>query len=278
MLEAVSGFQGNDCFSMLVFMVEIIFIGTGGGRFNLVRQARRTGGFRIHGKAASIHVDPGPGAALGCRMEGINPQKTDALIVTHAHIDHVCEAPVISEAMAGFSGFYGKHIPKGILIGSKNAIEGTPEYERAISKYHLSKLEKAIVPEPGREIEIAPGCVFCALPLNHDEKTGFGFIISMDGAKIGHISDTDFSGVDWALYSGCDMLVANVIKPFGKAIPDHLSCSQAVDILKAARPKKAVITHIGLELDKAAEKEAARLAKESGVETMAARDGLRLSI
>ncbi|HQT45562.1 MAG TPA: MBL fold metallo-hydrolase, partial [Candidatus Micrarchaeota archaeon] len=127
-------------------MVEIIFIGTGGGRFNLVRQLRRTGGFRIHGKNAQIHVDPGPGASLGCRLERINLQKTDAIIATHAHIDHVCELPVIIEAMAGFSGFFGKHVPKGTLIGSKNAIEGTPEYERPVSKYHLSKLENVIVP------------------------------------------------------------------------------------------------------------------------------------
>lgn len=259
-------------------MVEIIFIGTGGGRFNLVKQSRRTGGFRIHGKNARIHVDPGPGASLGCRLEGIDAQKTDALVITHAHIDHVCEAPVIIEAMAGFSGFFGKHVPKGILIGSKNVIEGTPDYERAISKYHLSKLERAIVPETGREIEPLPGCFFKALPLNHDEKTGFGFIISLDGVKIGHISDTDFSGVDWSEYSGCDLLIANVIKPFGKAIPDHLSCSQAVDVLKAARPKKAVITHIGLELDRIADREAARLSKESGVETVAARDAMKLSL
>ncbi len=259
-------------------MVEIIFIGTGGGRFNLVKQSRRTGGFRIHGKNARIHVDPGPGASLGCRMEKINIQKTEAIIATHAHIDHVCELPVIIEAMAGFSGFFGKRVPKGVLIGSKNVVVGTPEYERPVSKYHLSKPEMVVVPELGKPFKFAQDCAFCAMPANHDEKTAFGFTLVIDGVKIGHITDTDYAGVDWSQYSGCDLLIANVIKPSGKSIPDHLSCTQAIDVFKAAMPKRAIITHIGLELDSIADSEAKKLSQACGIPVIAAHDGLRIEI
>ncbi len=259
-------------------MVEIIFIGTGGGRFNLVKQLRRTGGFRIHGESMKIHVDPGPGASLGCALEHVNIQKTDAVIITHGHLDHVCEAPVLIEAMSGFSGFTKKHLPKGILIGSENALLGTSAYERAIAKYHISKAAQAFVPKIGVPTKFGNNCEICAMPVNHDEKTAFGFTLLIDGVKIGHIGDTDYNGVDWSAYLGCDVLVMNVIKPAGHDIPDHLSCTQAIKVLEACRPKKAIITHIGLELSAIADAEAKKISQATGIEVIAAKDGMRISL
>ena len=43
-------------------MVRITFLGTGGGRFATIYQARATGGFYIE-DGRNLHVDPGPGAS-----------------------------------------------------------------------------------------------------------------------------------------------------------------------------------------------------------------------
>ena len=68
--------------------MEIVFLGTGGGRINLIKQARATGGFRINSANTSIHVDPGPGALITSVKYREDPLKLNAVIVTHAHVDH----------------------------------------------------------------------------------------------------------------------------------------------------------------------------------------------
>jgi hypothetical protein len=45
-------------------MFEIVFLGTGGGRFSMITQKRRTGGLRVISEKMNVHVDPGPGALI----------------------------------------------------------------------------------------------------------------------------------------------------------------------------------------------------------------------
>ena len=83
--------------------MEIVFLGTGGGRFVLVKQLRWTGGFRINSPSANIHVDPGPGALTHSHSLKQDPLKLDAIIVTHYHIDHCSDAAVLIEGMTDYA-------------------------------------------------------------------------------------------------------------------------------------------------------------------------------
>ena len=96
--------------------MEIVFIGTGGGRFNLIAQERGTGGFRING-GINIHVDPGPGALLRGNELGQDARNLDYVIVTHDHIDHVNDAALLLEAMSDYSRGRG-----GGLVSSKSVL------------------------------------------------------------------------------------------------------------------------------------------------------------
>ena len=82
--------------------MELVFLGTGGGRFNLISQVRRTGGFCINGPLC-IHVDPGPGALAASRAFSQDPEGVDLLVATHNHIDHVNDAGIMIEAMVNRS-------------------------------------------------------------------------------------------------------------------------------------------------------------------------------
>ena len=44
--------------------IEIVLLGTGGGRFATITQKRCTGGMRIIGEGSNLHLDPGPGALI----------------------------------------------------------------------------------------------------------------------------------------------------------------------------------------------------------------------
>jgi len=257
-------------------MVEIVFLGTGGGRVNLISQARRTGGFRING-SLNIHVDPGPGALISGNQFGQDARSIDLLVVTHNHIDHVNDAGLLVEAMSNYA--LGK---KGGLIGSRSVIIGDENNDRGISNYHLSKLALAEVASAGKEILFGRGkksALFIPTKVRHEDKTGFGFVLQMDGKKIGYTSDTEyFNGIS-AQYPGCDLLIANNIKSGPDNLAGHLHSAATIRLLSESAPKLAVITHIGMKLMQSGpEKEAEKISRASGVQTLAAYDGMSLKL
>ena len=56
--------------------IELVFLGTGGGRFATITQKRRTGGIRLISNRLNIHIDPGPGALIYSLEAGLNPHPT----------------------------------------------------------------------------------------------------------------------------------------------------------------------------------------------------------
>jgi ribonuclease BN (tRNA processing enzyme) len=252
--------------------MEIIFLGTGGGRVNLVKQIRWTGGFRINSKSANIHVDPGPGALVHSSELKQDPTNLDVVIVTHYHIDHCSDAPALMEAMSGYA-----LKKKGIFIGSKYTVEGDDKDDRSISKYHLSTPQvvysakigerKKFTTKKGEfEIEICP--------TKHDDPTGFGFKLYLDGSVIGCTSDTEFIPEICEAYKGCDYLIINCLKPTSDGIPDHLKTEDVIRIVKIAKPKLAILTHMGMTFIRAGpESEARKIEEATGVRCIAARDG-----
>lgn len=255
--------------------MEIVFIGTGGGRINLLRQLRGTGGFRINSESANIHVDPGPGALIGSLRFKQNPLKLDVLIVTHSHIDHYNDAGLMIEAISRYA-----LKKRGLLITSKSAVDGDERGDRVITRYHQEKLgeiyrakvgeKKKFKTERGEfEIEIIEG--------KHDDVDAFGFKLKIDGVVIGYTGDTEYSKGLGTHYRGCDYLIVNCLKPAADSFRGHMCSSDVAKLLKEAKPRLAIITHLGMGmLRKGPKKEAANIQNESGVQTIAAYDGLRL--
>ncbi len=254
--------------------MELIFLGTGGGRINLIQQNRGTGGFRING-SVNIHVDPGPGALVHSLKMKQNPMNLDVIIVTHLHIDHCSDANVLTEAMSGYT-----LKKRGIIIGSKNSIEGNHNGDKAFTYYHLSKASEVYSAKWGEkrtfktergmfEIEI--------MKTKHEENTCFGFKLSINGKIIGYTSDTEYFDGLYEQYIGCDWLIINAMKPAKNEHSGHLTMQKTIELLKIAKSKTAILTHMGMRiLHNCPEKEAVRVEKESGVRTIAAKDGMIL--
>lgn len=249
-------------------------MGTGGGRVNLIRQMRRTGGFRINADSAHIHVDPGPGALLQSVRYRQDPLKLSAVVVTHAHVDHSNDANLMIEGMSRFA-----LEKKGIVIASRNSLEGE---DHPITKYHQSHATEVYAANYGErktfatrrgkfEIEI--------IEVKHDEPTTFGFKLYIDGKTIGYTSDTNWSEGLGRRFMNCDVLIANCLKPFSDGIPDHMETKDIISLLKEAKPKKAVISHFGLKMIRSEpELEAKKIEYETQIETNAAEDGMRVEI
>ncbi len=126
---------------------RIVLLGTGGGRFVTMTQKRRTAGIRIMGKGLNLHLDPGPGALVHSIEQGLNPQRLNAVLVSHCHPDHYTDAEILIEAMT-----HGMTRRQGLLAAPKSVLEGSDVCDASISKYHQQMVE--------RKIEVAPGSEF----------------------------------------------------------------------------------------------------------------------
>ena len=253
--------------------MEIIFLGTGGGRVNLIRQVRKTGGFRINSKSAEIHVDPGPGALINSCQYRIDPLKLDAIIVTHAHIDHCNDANLMIEGMSKFA-----LEKKGILIASANALGASGD--TPITKYHQKHCNEVYSARFGErkkfrtwkgefDIEI--------IKVDHDETSAFGFKLYMDGKIIGYTSDTNWFEALGERFAGCDVLVVNCLKPFADGIPDHLETRDVIKLLKIAKPRLTVLSHFGMKMLRSdPDLEAKKIEHDTEVETLAGEDGMKI--
>ncbi|MFH1784886.1 MAG: MBL fold metallo-hydrolase [Candidatus Micrarchaeota archaeon] len=255
--------------------MELVFLGTGGGRVNIIKQVRGTGGFRINSRSANIHVDPGPGALLHSIRNRQDPLHLDCIIVTHNHTDHVSDAAVLIEGMTNYS-----LKKRGILIGSKQTIDGSDDRDRGIGRWHQSKVSTVYSAKYGdkKKFETSKGNFEIEiLELKHDEESNFGFKLTVDNVVVGYISDTEYREEFGKEFSGCDALIINCIKPKNDEYEGHLKTDDVVRIIKEAQPKTCVITHMGIKMLRAGPTlEAERIEKLSGVKTIAAKDGMKL--
>ncbi|MEM3555252.1 MAG: MBL fold metallo-hydrolase [Candidatus Micrarchaeia archaeon] len=252
--------------------MELLFLGTGGARFVVLKQLRATAGFIIKGEA-NLYIDPGPGALLKSVELKQELHKLDGVLVSHAHIDHSNDANLIIEGMTN-----GGKRKRGVLIGSSSAVEGNERFDRVISKYHQKMVEKALVAKPG-DVFSVKGVKIRVTPTKHDDENGVGFIFTSKQGVVGYTGDTEYFPELGEIFRNCNLLVLNNLKPAGCSYPGHLNTEMTIRILKEAKPKKAVIQHFGMAMLRAGpEAEARLIQKETGVETVAAKDGMSIRI
>jgi phosphoribosyl 1,2-cyclic phosphodiesterase len=254
--------------------VELVFLGTGGGRFVTITQKRRTGGIRLVSKSFNIHVDPGPGALIYSLEAGLNPQKIKAVLVSHRHPDHCANAEILVEAMT--RGMLKK---RGTVAAPPNILAGNKETGPAISTYHQSMIENVITLKPGVNFNVAKTRIVSTATRHTDSETiGFRFEIPEVGA-IGYTADTEyFEGIEEE-YRGVRLLILSVMRPLGSPWTGHMTPKEAAKIVDAVKPEMAVATHFGMKMLFSGPAYEVKLIEDTtGVPTVAAFDGMKLHI
>ena len=253
---------------------ELVFLGTGGGRFATITQKRRTGGIRILSKSLNIHVDPGPGALIYSLEAGLNPQKLKAVLVSHRHPDHYSNAEILVEAMT--RGMLKK---RGIVAAPPNILVGDTMTGPAISTYHQRMIDEAITLKPGVNFRVGKTKIVSTETRHSDpEAVGFRFEIPEVGA-IGYTADTEyFEGIEEE-YRGVRLLILSVMRPLGSPWTGHMTPKEAAKIVDAVKPEMAVATHFGMKMIFSGPAYEVKLIEDTtGVPTVAAFDGMKLHI
>lgn len=244
-------------------MYSITFLGTGGGRFVLLSQRRFSGGIWLD-LESTLLLDPGPGALIRALQFKKNPRKLDAVLVSHRHLDHYNDAELMVEAMT-----YGMKKDRGNLIINRNASE-------YISDYH-KKSVRLIIPEAVEKFKVNDLEIQAIPTYKHEQGIGFKFF-SKEGT-ITFSSDTAYSKELLHFYRNSKILILNTIFPASKEIEIHLNTKTSARIIEMAKPELGVIQHFGMTmLNAGPEREAKWIEKETGIRTIAARDGMTIDL
>lgn len=255
---------------------QIKFLGTAGARFVMIRQVRSSAGLVYSLAGFNLLVDPGPGCLVRCHASRpkIQPSKLHAILLTHAHLDHSGDVNVMIEAITN-----GGHSCRGTLFAPAEALENDPVVLRYVRDY-LADIQTL---GEGKEWELAAG-VTLSTPVRHLHGVEtYGFRLRSSRTTISHITDTLYFPELGEHYSPCDVLVLHVVlyevEPERKKRIQHLDVADATRLVADIRPRTAIITHFGMNMLRARPWEvAARMADETGVEVIAARDGMTYSL
>ncbi len=250
-----------------------MFLGTGGGRFATITQKRRTAGIRFINDEFNVHLDPGPGALVHSLSSGLDPRKIDGILVSHAHPDHYTDAEVLVEAMTA-----GTVKRRGVLAAARSVLRGGETAESAISKYHQSLPEKVFKVTAGTEFEIKNVRIVGA-EARHSDVDAVGFHLKTDVGSVGYTSDTEFLESIGHHYKGMRIMILCVLRPSSEPWKGHMTTDDAVKIVNLVRPEFAVLTHFGMKMIlRGPAEEAEKVERETGVRTVAARDGTELLV
>ncbi len=246
-------------------MVEIVFLGTGGGRIATCYQTRNTGGFLIKTGNIQMHCDPGPGTLNAMKEMNENPFKTNIIFCSHEHTDHFNDVGLMIECMSNCGTEQ-----RGIFIGKKELTD----------IFHKKLVEKEVILKPYETFEFK-NIKLTATPCKHD-RNPIGFILKIKEdvvKKIGYTSDTDFMPQLSDIFDNCNLIIFNCTRPYGKGLSKHLSTDKVINILNGIniKPELVVITHFGQKMiDAGPNFEARKIERETGIRTIAVKDGEKI--
>lgn len=241
--------------------------------FATITQRRMTGGFRIDGiDGKNLHLDPGPGALVRSYQFGVNPLKLHGILVSHSHTDHYSDAEVLIEAMTR-----GMTRKKGLVIGSQSVIKGYQRWGPCISEYHLSRSQVEVM-EAGDKLRVGDIQV-TATPTRHGDPKNIGFRLEWDGFTLSYTSDTAYFPELHQHHQKADVLIASVIRPGNEKIRGHICADEFQELLEETSPKLAIMTHLGMKfITDHPREEAEKITRATGVETIAAQDGMIIDL
>ena len=295
--------------------LRLIFLGTAAGG-TVLSQKERTGGFILESGTTRIHVDTGPSAVKDCVDYSVlsqmdyNPILTDALLLTHNHIDHSGGAEEYVETMT-FSNLLSA---TKSVIGNKTVMEGNPDFDQGprLDKYRKAKLKLASSMNAGDSVKIDDITIRATKalhteaydPISKRESRDhcIGFVLETPYGVLGITGDTEYIDSLPEDFEGVDYLVANIVQErsraggeaerySGKLAALHsqfLGELGAEKLLSEVRPKVCFLNHYGdqlatIEDGRVAYKSipeaiAKRIEKKTKVKTIAALNGARADL
>ena len=246
---------------------KLLILGTAGGRLVTFRLIKRSGGFLVERNGLYLHVDPGPGAFVYLKERGIDYRKIDLVVLSHLHLDHSADVNSVLEAATDGGKFRNVSLfaPKTAVIGE----------DRVILPYLRKRLVKEEFFEEGKEYTYKNWKVKAVIRHKHHRTETYGLLIN---DELIYISCGGFEERMLELYpKNKSLMIINTTFYKRRENVEHLSIDDAEILLRELKPKRAIITHYSMELlNKNPDYVAQELSERTGVEVIAAKDGMEI--
>jgi len=256
--------------------MNIIFLGSGGGRAMVYTQEKKTSGFFLD-IGIKIYVDPGVGSYLNYIFNFkkiFDIKKVDYFFVSHAHLDHAHDlVPFIDYITIG-----GRKKTNTILLASKSVLEGG-EAGPNIGEKHLSYFYDYVVMEKNSEYKLKNNFILKTFKNKHSDPFTFSFrlINEEKNIDIGYVSDSVYFDEIGEFFNGVNVLIVNCLRPFGEKHNYHLTADDTLKILKKTNPKLTILYHMGYKF-KGKEVETVKRFIEEGFNVIPAHEGLNIDL
>ena len=156
---------------------------------------------------------------------------------------------------------------KGMLITNKETVDSI------LSPFHKTSLADLHIVSAGNEKKLDKFRIKIVPTKNREASIGFKIITSK--FTLGYTGDTGYYADMAKHYSDCDILIVNNTFPFNKKQKDSMNSDTTVALLSKIKPSLVILQHFGpAMLDVNPLYEARMIQKKTGVQVIAARDGL----
>ncbi|OQB14680.1 MAG: ribonuclease Z [Candidatus Omnitrophica bacterium ADurb.Bin205] len=248
----------------------IKFLGTAGARFVMIDQLRASGGIWISYQGSNVLIDPGPGSIVRCAASRprLNPANLNAIILTHKHLDHANDINVMIEGMTE-----GGFKRRGIVFCPGDCLS----QDSIILKYVRNFPEGIKILRPMGRHKVG-GFSFQSSMLHLHTAETYGLKFRLNNISYAFLADTRYFDKLEDFYKS-DILTISVVFSDPRPGIDHLCLADAEKIIKAIRPKRAILTHFGVSMLKANPNLLAKgLSRKTGIRVEAAYDGMVINV
>jgi ribonuclease BN (tRNA processing enzyme) len=256
--------------------VKFIVLGSG---TSVPHPKRSSSGYWLETESGSILLDCSASVVHRMARENLDWANLDAIWISHFHLDHCGGLAPFLFGTRNAAETQNRKKPLGIF-GAKGLRELVENFDKA-GNYKLFKQPFSVEiteVEPLEKFEILPEVEAAALDTPHTNESLAIRIKDKKGKRLVYTADTGFDKVLRTFALDVNLLVIECSFFKNKPVEKHLELEEAMYLIRRAKPKKAILTHLYPEWDEIDfKKEIAKYGTLS-CEIIEAKDGLRLEI
>lgn len=180
----------------------------------------------------NVLVDATPELRLQCVANGVDT--IDAVVITHAHADHIMGIDDLRRFNAIRNGPLDVWMDEPTSATVRNAFAYCFKDQKEEGVFRPQLVERRIT----GPFDIA-GETWTPIPIFHGKATILGF-------RVGNLAYcTDASGIpddSWALLENLDVLVIDALQE--RKHPTHFTIAEALAVVDRVRPRRTLFTHM----------------------------------